>query len=203
MSEDWRVRLTCDEVSRATRRSFRRRIADDLSRRTGDRVRVTSSGPRIFLYAATESDARAAVLVARVVLARHAAGADIRLEYWDVLAGGWQDPEYANMGPAADQFLQEQDRQWSAISGRAAWQVQVDLGSRREAAALARHLRLGGRPLIRRPKYLVVGANCEDDARDLAQIIRETASADAIVTVRESIRYWPFMAPTFPPMPSG
>jgi hypothetical protein len=165
---------------------------------------VTSSGPHIFLYAATESDARAAVLAAREVIARHAVSAGVRLEYWDLLAGEWQDPEYANMGPAAHESFQEQDRQWSARSGRAAWEVRVDLGSRHETAALAGRLTSAGWPVARRPKYLVVGANCEDDARDLAQAIRETASADAVISVQKSIRVWMGMwAANFPPMPPG
>lgn len=194
------MRLTCNDGSRARRKSFEPVLAEDLSRSTGDRVRVTSSGPYVFLYAATESDARAAELAARDVLARHAASADVRIECWDLVVREWKDAEHANMGAAAHAFLQEQDRQWSARSGYAGWQVWVDLDSRHEAATLGKRLTGEGWPVIRRSTHLVIGTNCEDDACELAQEIREIVSADAAVSIKKTLRRW---YGTFPPMPSG
>ena len=56
------------------------------------------------------------------------------------------------------------------------------------AVALADKLRSEGRTVIRRWKFLVVGANNEDDARELAEQIRREAPPDATVSAGRGLR---------------
>ncbi|MFZ2048465.1 MAG: hypothetical protein WAV12_31065, partial [Trebonia sp.] len=49
---------------------------------------------------------------------------------------------------------------------------------------LAERLQAEGRPVIRRWKYLVLGANNEDDARSLAEAIRQQISVKASVQIQ-------------------
>jgi hypothetical protein len=155
---------------------------------------------------------RVAELAVREVLARHA-GVSVRLEHWDDLAAEWLDAEHPDARPAGDTFIdewdreahesrQEQDRNSSASSGLAAWQVRVDLGSRHEAATLADRVRSIGWPVILHSKRLVIGANCEDDARRLALEIRGTLNSDAAISVQQSIQGWldPLASMVFPPI---
>ncbi len=60
-------------------------------------------------------------------------------------------------------------------AGHAQWEVRVDLPSHHDAVQLAERLRAEGRPVIRRWKFLVLGANDSDDADELARAIRQEA----------------------------
>jgi len=65
--------------------------------------------------------------------------------------------------------------------GQAGWEVRVELPSHRQAVELAWRLRAEGRPVIRRWKYLILGAANEDEASTLAEAIAQQAPADASV----------------------
>ena len=91
---------------------------------------------------------------------------------------------------ALHEELQEQERQRSVATGLAAWQVRVDLSSHRRVVDLAERLTSEGWPVVRRRKFLVAGANCEDDADGLAQEIQGYAGTDAAVRVEKTIFNW-------------
>jgi hypothetical protein len=59
--------------------------------------------------------------------------------------------------------------------------VRVELPSHRQAVELAGRLRAEGRPVIRRWKYLILGASNEDQASALAEAIAAGAPAQATV----------------------
>ena len=90
----------------------------------------------------------------------------------------------------------EAERAKSAATGRAVWQVRVDPSSYYELRALGRRLEAEGVSVARRWRYLIAGAGCEDDARDLADRIRGYSSADTRVRVqpgiyeRPAVRAW-------------
>jgi N-acetylglutamate synthase/N-acetylornithine aminotransferase len=73
------------------------------------------------------------------------------------------------------------ETQESLAAGQAGWEVRVELRSHRQAVELAARLQAEGRPVIRRWKYLVLGANNEDDATALAEAIRQESPAKASV----------------------
>jgi hypothetical protein len=56
--------------------------------------------------------------------------------------------------------------------------------------ALADRLAPGGWPVVRRRKYLVAGADCEDDADRLAQEIQGYVGAGAVIRVEQSVFNW-------------
>jgi hypothetical protein len=211
MDEGWRARITVSGQSRPGRRSHRDTI-DDLRSQAGDHVRVTSSGPQIFLYAATASAAGEAERLALRVLAQHNVAADHRPERWDPVNEEWRDaavrPPDAGADPAAGEDderavheeLQERERQRSAVTGVAAWQVRVDLSSHHEVNALADRLTSGGWPVVRRRRYLVAGADCEDDADRLAQEIQGYVGSGAAVRVQKTALWTPGSADLAPPM---
>jgi hypothetical protein len=83
----------------------------------------------------------------------------------------------------------------SLASGTAQWEVRVELGSHRQAVALARTLGGEGRAIVRRWKFLLVGVSNEDEARGLADQLRHEVPADAVVKVELSGVGWPFPPP--------
>jgi hypothetical protein len=144
--------------------------------------------------------------VARVVLAQHSVSADVRVEHWDVLGEAWRDAAAGPPGDAAPdpravhEHRQEQERQRSMATGIPAWQVRIEVPSHRDVTTLAKRLTSEGWPVARRRKYLVAGANCEDDANRLAQEIQDSSGTDALVSVQATLGLWSFSA-VFSPMP--
>ena len=81
---------------------------------------------------------------------------------------------------------QERERQTSVKFGIPAWQVLVKLSSHRDVVALAGHLSAQGWGVHPHRRSLIVGANCEDDAKSLAQALSGDgrAAADTAFGVR-------------------
>ena len=198
--DDWRVTVTLHDeahVGRALQSLREHEVEDDVRRRLGRRVAVSADGPRVFLYAGTEDAAREADRVVREVLAQRGLGAGFALDRWHPAEEEWQDadvplPQSDEQRAAEHQRLEAEETQESLATGHAQFEVRVELPSHREAVALADRLQAEGRPVIRRWKFLVLGANDSDDARDLAQVIKQEAPAGATVQVEEAGPLLPF-----------
>ena len=207
MDEGWRVKVSVFDQPGTRRKSLSRSV-DDLRSQLGDHIRVNSRKNVIFLYAATAAAARQAERVAQQVLAQGNVAADFQLERWDPIEEEWRDtaaePSDAITEPAdgaepADdedeeravhEELQERERQRSVATGLAAWQVRVDLSSHRRVVDLAERLTSEGWPVVRRRRFLVAGANCQEDADGLALEIQGYVGADADIRVEKTIFNW-------------
>jgi hypothetical protein len=195
--DDWRVTVTLHDQAHAQRamESVREQEeADDAQGRLSYHVAVSADGLSVFLYAGTEDAARTAGRVMRDVLARQQLSADFALSRWYPLREEWQDPDTPtptaaglrhgeHQQPAKEEEEEEEARQLSA-SGPAGWEVRVDMPSHHEAVALAGRLRADGRPVIRRRKYLLLGASSAAEASDLAEAIEQELPAGASVHPR-------------------
>ena len=200
-SNDWRVTISLtdpDQVEQA-RRSFSTHEADeDARRRLGRSVAVGAGDSQIFLYAGTEVAARDAERVAREMLARHGIQAEFALHRWHPIEEDWENPDVAMPQTEAErqaehQRLEDAETAESVATGTAQWEARVEFPSHHEAVALADKLRSEGRTVIRRWKFLVVGANNEDDARALAEQIKREAPPDALVQAEHSGVSLPFI----------
>ena len=200
MADDWRVTVTLHDeahVGRALQSLREHEVEDDVRRRLGHRVAVSADGPRVLLYAGAEDAAREADQVVRQVMAQRGLGADFALDRWHPVEEQWQDadvpmPQTDEQRQAEHQRLEADETRESLATGRARWEVRVELPSHHDAVALADRLQAEGRPVIRRWKFLVLGANDEDDARDLARVIKQEAPAAASVQTEEAGPLLPF-----------
>jgi hypothetical protein len=198
--DDWRVTATLHDAGHAGRalQDLREhKVEDDVSLRLGHRVAVSADGPRVYLYAGTETEAREAERVARQVMAQRGLAADFALDRWHPVEEEWQDasvamPQTDEQLRAEHQRLEADETRESLATGHAQWEVRVELPSHRDAAALAERLQAEGRSVIRRWRFLVLGANDEDDARDLARAIEQEAPAGASVQAEEIGPLLPF-----------
>lgn len=146
----------------------------------------------MFLYAATGDAAREAERVVREVFADQQLPADFALDRWDALKQKWVDPGTpvpgtAEVQQAEHQRLMDEETRQSLVHRQPGWEVRVGMPSHREAVALAEALSADGHPLIRRWKYLILGANNEDDARELAQAIERQAPPAASVRIEQAL----------------
>jgi hypothetical protein len=189
VADDWRVTVTFRDdadVQQAVRSVREHEVEDDVRSRLGHRVAMSVDGPTVFLYAGTEDTAREADRVVREVLAQHQLSAEFALDRWHPLEEEWEDvsvpmPDTAEQRAAEHQRLVDTETQDSLAAGQAGWEVRVELPSHHQAVELAERLQAEGRPVIRRWKYLVVGANNEDDASALAEAIGQEIPAKASV----------------------
>ncbi len=198
--DDWRVTVTLHDeahVGRAMQSLREHEVEDDVRRRLGHRVAVSADGPRVLLYAGTEDAAREAGQVVRQVMAQRGLGADFALDRWHPVEEEWQDadvpmPQTDEQRQAEHQRLEADETRESLATGHTRWEVRVELPSHHDAVALADRLQAEGRPVIRRWKFLVLGANDEDDARDLARVIKQEAPTAASVQTEEAGPLLPF-----------
>ena len=199
-SNDWRVTISLTNpahVDRAKRSFSEHEVEEDVRRRLGRSIAVSAGDSQIFLYAGTEVAAREAERVAREVLAQQGIEADFALHRWHPIEEEWEDPEVALPRTEAElqaehQRIDEAETAESVASGVSQWEARVQFPSHREAVALANKLRGEGRAVVRRWRFLVVGATNEDDARELAEQIRREAPPDATVTAEHSGMLLPF-----------
>ena len=201
-STDWRVTISQadpDHAERAQRSFSEREVEEDVHLRLGRNIAVGAGDEQIFLYAGTENAAREAEQVARDVLAEDGVKAEFSLDHWHPIEEQWESPDVAMPRTEAEreaehQRLEDSETADSLATGTAQWQARVSLSSHREAVALAHTLEGEGRTVVRRWKFLVVGANNEDEARELADHIRSEAPADATVRAEPAGVRLPFIA---------
>jgi hypothetical protein len=191
MAEDWRLIVDFDDEGDGTQLVewlAARRFATEERGRLGGRVAVSRDGPRVFLYADSESLAREADGIVRALLASEGAEARISFERWHPVEQDWKDaamplPQTEDEVRAEHERQQEREAAESLASGRAEWEVRVSLPSRDATVALAERLEAEGTPAVRRSTFLLVGAANRDEAEALAERLRAEAPEGADVEV--------------------
>jgi hypothetical protein len=193
-SDDWRVTLS---VSSAQAGQDLGPLEDDIRRQVGRGIAVSVGDAQVFLYAGTETAAEDAGRIARDVLAGHGITAESAVHRWHPIEEQWETsdvpmPQTKAEREAEHQRLVDAEAAESQATGVDQWEVRADLGSHRQAVALARTLEGEGRAVVRRWKFLIVGASDQDEARELAGHIRQEAPPGAAVTVERAGVGWAF-----------
>jgi hypothetical protein len=191
MADDWRVTATLHEegfVERLLNRLRRHEVEDEVIARLGGRVAVTTGPGQVFVYADSESAARAAERLLRDVSGAHGLEAEVAVSRWHPIEEQWEDASLPLPQTEAEREAEhgrrlEQETVESQRTGLAEWEVRVELDSHSEATELASRLAAEGMQPVRRWKYLVVGANNEDEATELADRLRREAPEGTAVTV--------------------
>jgi hypothetical protein len=200
-STDWRVTISLPSQAHAeqARKSLsEREVEQDVRHRLGRNVVVGSGDSQIFLYAGTEVAAGEAEQAARDMLGQLGIEAEITLDRWHPIEEEWRSPDEAMPRTEAERHaeherLEDAETADSVAAGSALWQARAELGSHRDAVALADTLQGEGYPVVRRWRFLIVGANNEDDAQALAEHIRREAPADAQVSAEPAGVRLPFI----------
>lgn len=167
------------------------KVEDEARARLGGRVSVSGGGAHVFLYAGSLAAAQEAEQAVRMIVEENGLQADFALDRWHPIEERWEDgaqplPETASERAAEHERFEADEAAESQASGVADWEVRVDMPTHREAVALAARLTAEGQEPIRRWKYVIVGANNEDQANALAKAIQDEA-ADATVTVEPAL----------------
>jgi hypothetical protein len=206
MGHDWRVCIAFDDLPRQLN-SYREPLITELGSRLGDQVAVGSSKTQIILYAFSAESAYEAAQVAREVLTRHDVSAPVRTDRWSSREQEWLDvTDKPSADAAAEQqaeheYRQEQQRERSRTTGFPAFQVRVEVPSHRDAVTLAGHLAAQGWRVRPRRRHLLVGADCEDDARGLVRELSGDGRVDADTAFRVGRVSYSYMLLASDPFP--
>ena len=200
-STDWRVTISLTGqayVEQARQSISEQEVEQDVRQRLGRNIVVGAGDSEIFLYAGTELAATEAERTAREVLGQLGIDAEFALHRWHPIEEEWQSPDVAMPQTEAErhaehQRLEDTETADSVAAGSAMWQARVELESHRDAVALAHKLQGEGYPVVRRWKFLVAGANNEDEAQALAAHIRQEAPPGATVCAEPAGVRLPFI----------
>jgi hypothetical protein len=168
-----------------------------IRRQAGRGIAVGAGSGQIFLYAGTEGAVRDAGQLACDVLARYGVAAEFAVHHWHPVQERWESPEVpvpqagAGFG-AGQQQPGDGESAGSLVTEPLGWQVRVELGSHRQAVALARRLDDQGWAVARRGKLVIVAASGEGQARELAGQITREVPPDAVVVTGLVGVGWPF-----------
>ena len=96
---------------------------------------------------------------------------------------GRPDADDAEQVDEEEDRVREREEADSAESGYAEWEVRVELPSPEETDTFADRLESEGIPIVRRHRFVLVGAASEEEARELAERLRAEAPAGTKVEV--------------------
>jgi len=194
MNDEWRLQIDVQDDARVTaigEHLAARELEHDLSDSFEDRVIVSRDGTRLFVYGGTREQVEAAGKLIQQVADREDWTIETRLRRWHPAAEDWENPDEPlpqNAESAAEEHeaLIASERNRSEYSGEPEYEVRVDLDSHRDAVEFAKQLESEGLPVVRRWKYLVVGATDEDSAKALAARIESEAPSGSEVRAEGS-----------------
>jgi hypothetical protein len=161
--DDYRIRVELPEEENATGLLSRLGLgswADELAQELeGRRLVVSHDDDELFVYASSAAEAERARAIVESELADEGVDATIGpVEHWLHDEERWDDEPRE---PSPEEELLEE--------GIAPWEVRVECESHHDATALADRLEGEGYGVVRRFRYLIVGAATREEAEALAE----------------------------------
>ena len=165
MNDDWRIRIDVEEehAEGLLERlgldlgSEARKLAEELE---GRRLVVSRDDETLFVYAGSREQAERAREIIDAELRETGAHGQVgTIEHWLVDEDRWDDePE--------QEFEAEEDVREEGLSP---WEVRLEADSPQEAVTLAANLAAQGYGVVRRHRFVLVGAGSEEEAEELAK----------------------------------
>jgi hypothetical protein len=196
VANDFRLAVEFDDPDlgfHLTRLLHERELEGEIREKLGQRVVVSHEGSHVYLYTATREQAEAAAGVVGELIAEHDLGARVLpLTRWHPVEKRWEDASVPL--PSTEQEIEAEHGRWEEQQaketrelGYAECEVRVELPSHQEAVELARRLEDEGiKPISRRWRYLLIGVDNDDQAGELAELVRAQAPTGAVVKAEPS-----------------
>jgi hypothetical protein len=196
MNDDWRLQIDFADEGFADHLHDRldaEELEHDLSDAFQDRVIVSRNGTTIFLYAGDREQAEKARKLVERLIQEDNEKVEVDFTRWHPEAEEWHPadeplPDGAEAAAAEHAARAAHERQESEEDGYPQWEVRIDLPSHEDAKELVERLRAEGIPTVHRWKYVLVGANDEDTANQLAERIRNEAPPGSNLAVEGTWR---------------
>ena len=207
MRDEFRVEVELADAEHGYAFGERLRALDldnDARERLGSGILVTRDGSRLFLYAASEAEAREAERIIRELVEADGLTAETAVTRWHEIEEAWDDASIPLPSTPAEEeaertALEASETREAAREGRFDWEVVVHAPSRNVAIDVERRLTEEGLSVRRRWRYVAIGVPTEDRARQLEDRLRsELPDADIEVEVdlsdvaRSPLQFLPF-----------
>jgi hypothetical protein len=209
VDDEVRVEVELDDADQAS--AFLHRLRshelDDQGREgLGRGVMVSRDESRLFLYTATDAQARSAERLVRDLAAADDLRATIAVTRWHPVEEAWKDASLPLPRTPEQEAAEYSAREAAEVleaeaEGRYDWSVVAHLPEREQAVELAERLAAEGVPASRRWRYVVAGAVTEERANELAERLGAELGPDADVRIdvdlsdlpRSGLQYFQFL----------
>ena len=176
-------------------------VEKDVRTALGERVVVGGGDDPgvVFLYTGTREAAREAERVVRGIVADHGLEASYAIHRWHPEEERWEPedvtlPTTEAQHEAEREHLEEDEAEESEQLDEALWEVRIEFDSHRDAVEMADRIEseaddlLAGYTIsvVRHWKYVLIGADNEDQAREIAEQIGGQLPAGAELKVEPS-----------------
>lgn len=198
MNDDWRLHIGLREHGIAGRLGEALQAAElehDLERSFSDKVVVSVDGADVFCYAGSRAQAEAAQRLIERIAAHERWQATIELAHWHPVAERWEPADEA-LPEDREQLAAERaqrvadERAESAQQGYPEYEIRVQCGSRHDARELVDRLGRERIPAISRWSVVLIGADDEDAANQVAQRLRSELSGVEIAVELNARAAW-------------
>jgi hypothetical protein len=188
--DDWRVTVTLpaeEHSGRVVASLAEAEVEKDVRKTLGERVVVGGGDDPgvVFLYTGTPEAAHEAERVVRGIVDEHGLRAEYAIHRWHPEEERWEPeevalPATAGQHEAEHEHLEEDEAEESEELGEARREVRIEFDSHRDAVEMADRIEseaddlLAGYTIsvVRHWRYLLIGADSEDQAREIAEQIR-------------------------------
>ncbi len=192
--DDWRVTVTLhpDHAGSLRQSLSEADIEDEARKRLGDRV-IVGGGDEdnlVFLYTGSGDAAHEAQRIVAGILEEQGVGADFAIHRWHPVEERWEAegvplPASAAEVEAEHERLEEDEVEESEELGGALWEIRIELASHHDAKELADRLE-PDYPVIRHWKYVILGADNEDQAAEITKELEGLLPPGATIHVEPS-----------------
>lgn len=195
MADDWRLSVTPTEETdppAILAMLLEHELEEESLERLGKRlaVEVCAGEAAVFVYGDAEGQVREAERLMQAVLEEQGLAARIEVSRWHPVEERWEDASVPLPRTEAERQaeLRRLEAEEAAESRRNGpeWEVRLELPGHRETTELADRLEAEDIPVLRRWRFLLVGAESEQQANELAARLRQEAPAGTAVTVEGS-----------------
>ena len=213
--DDWRVTVTLpaeEQSGRVVASLAEAEVEKDARKILGGRVVVGGGDDPgvVFLYTGTPEAAHEAERVVEAIVAEHGLQAKFAIHRWHPEEERWEPEEAALPGTEAQheaehEHLEDDEAEESEELGEALWEVRIEFDSHRDAVEMADRIEseaddlLSGYTVsvVRHWRYLLIGADNEDQAREIAEQVRGQLRSGAELKVEPSgALVWQAMKPS-------
>lgn len=192
MHDEYRVRVDIGAAQeRALLATLESLELSDEEHRALGRVAVTHDDGEVFLYADSPDVAERARRAVAQALATGGLQAQVSTWRWHPEEERWEDaarplPATEEQRAIEHEARVEQETRESRRAGAPQWEVRVTLPGHQEAREFADRLEAEGIPVARRWRYVLAGAENEDEAAALAERLRSEAPMGSDLKVEGS-----------------
>jgi hypothetical protein len=195
MADDWRLAVTPTEdadppsvLSMVLEHELEEESLERLGKRLA--VEVSAGDSAVFFYGDSEEQVQEAARLVRAILDEQALEAAVDVSRWHPLEERWEDASVPLPQTEAERRAELASLEAEEVAESRAdgpdWEVRVELPGHRETVELAERLEAEGIPVLRRWRFLLIGADSEQQAHELAARLRQQVPADSTVTVEGS-----------------